>query len=240
MLRRTLEAARALVAVLKDPEDTKQVFRLVEAMSRDVGTATRARMERSRAGARLLAERPELLALLRNTSYLETLPAGSLGAAYLAFLRPVGLTADGLVQASEDGARQRPGPDGYVQRRMRDSHDLWHTVTGYGSDLVGEGAVLAFTYAQTFDRGIGLLVAAGLLRARDPDVRRVLVDALARGLRAAWLPGVRWEELLPLPLDEVRARLRLGPPPAYEPFHARDLPPGGLLADLTPALAGPG
>jgi ubiquinone biosynthesis protein COQ4 len=235
MWRRTLEAARALVAVLKDPGDTKQVFRLVEAMSREMGASTRARMERSRAGARLLAARPEILDVLHDTRTLEGLAPGSLGAAYLAFVRRAGITADGLVQASVEGARQRPGPDGYVQRRMRDSHDLWHTVTGYGSDLVGEGAVLAFTYAQTFDRGIGLLVAAGLLRARDPDVRRILVDALARGLRASWLPGVRWEELLPLPLDEVRAQLRLGPPPIYEPFHARDLPPGGLLADLTPA-----
>jgi ubiquinone biosynthesis protein COQ4 len=234
MWRRTLEAARALVAVLKDPADTKQVFRLVEAMSRATGATTRARMERSRTGARLLAARPEILELLNDRRALEELPPGSLGAAYLGFVRQAGISADGLVQASEEGARSVPGPDGYVQRRLRDTHDLWHTVTGYGSDLIGEGAVLAFTYAQTFDRGIGLLVAAGLLRARDPDARRVLVAALARGLRASWLPGVRWEDLLPLPLDEVRAQLRLGPPPVYEPFHARDLPPGGLLADLKP------
>ena len=78
-----------------------------------------------------------------------------------------------------------------------------------------------------------LLVATGLLRSNDPDARRLMVDALVRGLHAAWLPGVRWEELLPLPLDEVRARLRVGPPPVYERSEARDLPPGGLLGDIS-------
>jgi len=232
MLRNTLEAARALVAILKTPQDTKQVFRLIQALSAGP-SALRTRLESSRAGARLLADQPEILHALRDTAHLERLPEDSLGRAYLAFIRPEGLSADGLVAESLAGALPRAGLDGYVQRRMRDTHDLWHTVTGYGPDLIGEAAVLAFTYAQTFDRGVGLLVAAGLLRARDPDARRVIVDALARGLRAAWLPGVRWEELLPLPLDEVRARLRVGPPPVYEPFHARDLPPGGLLGDLS-------
>lgn len=234
MLSNTLTAARSLVAILRAPEDTKQVFRLVEAMSGGAGAKIRPRLERSRAGARLLADQPEILALLRDSAYLEGLPEGSLGRAYLAFIRRDGLTADGLVQASQEGAQQAGGLDGYVQRRLRDTHDLWHTVTGYGGDLVGEGALLAFTYGQTFNRGIGMLVAVGLLRSHDADARRMLVDGLARGVRAAWLPAVRWEELLPLPLDEVRARLRVGPPPAYEPFFARDLPPGGLLGDLRP------
>jgi ubiquinone biosynthesis protein COQ4 len=227
---RPIEAGRSLFAVLQKPEDTEQVFRLVDAMTGGTRASFRARFERSRAGARLLADQPDILAILGDPARLEALPAGSLGRAYLQFVRRDGLTPDGLVAASQAGGRVRDGVDGYIQRRMRDTHDLWHTVLGYGPDLIGEGAVLAFTYAQTRNPGVGLLVAAGLLRADDPDARALIVDALARGLRAAWLPAQRWEELLSQPLDDVRARLRVGPAPQYEPFYARDLPPGGLMA----------
>src|SRR5262245_18227563 len=71
MLRNTLEGLRSLVSILRTPDDTKQVFRLVEAMSGGSGARVRARLERSRAGSQLLAERPEILPVLEDTAYLE-------------------------------------------------------------------------------------------------------------------------------------------------------------------------
>src|SRR3546814_14108504 len=33
--------------------------------------------------------------------------------------------------------------------RLRDTHDLFHILTGYGRDALGEQCVLAFSYSQT-------------------------------------------------------------------------------------------
>jgi len=229
---RAVTAVRSLYAVLQDPDDTKQVFRLLEAVAGGTPARFRQQFARSRGGARLLAERPDILAAIGDRARLAALPESTLGRAYLTFMARDQLSADFLVGASQAAGvvAHETDADGYIDARLRDSHDLWHVVTGYGGDLLGEAALLAFTYAQTFSPGIGLLVSAGLIRADDPDARRLMIDAFARGARAAWLPAVGWESLLATPLEEVRARLRVGPPATYEPFYARDLPAGGLWA----------
>jgi ubiquinone biosynthesis protein COQ4 len=112
---------------------------------------------------------------------------------------------------------------------MRDTHDLWHVVLGYRGDVLGEAALLAFTFAQTRNPAIGVLVLVGLSKLRTAAARRLIVDALARGLRAAWFPEQAWETLLPLPLDEVRRRLHVGASPEYTPVRTSDLRASGLL-----------
>ncbi len=228
---RAVTGAQALRAVLKDPDDTTEVFRLFDAVAGGESPRFVASFVASRAGARLLETKPDILSVLRDRAALASMPEGSLGRAYLAFMERDGLTADWLVGASEAVIPPTEDCDeAYIERRLRDTHDLWHVVTGYDGDLLGEGALLAFTFAQTWNAGVGVLISAGLLVASDPDARRLLADGFARGMRAAWLPGVSFEELLPRPLTEVRETLRVGPPPSYERFYARDLPPGGLLA----------
>ena len=54
----------------------------------------------------------------------------------------------------------------YVQQRTEETHDLWHVLTGYGRDTFGEACLLAFSYAQTGNRGIGLIALGGILAVR--------------------------------------------------------------------------
>ena len=228
---RPVQAVSAVWRVLKDPSDTRQVFRLLSALSPALPRGLRKRFLASAGGQRLLESRPDLRARLRDRAALEALPERSLGRAYLRFMDATQITADGLVAASEeDDPHVGDDVDAFVGDRLRDAHDLWHALTGYGGDLTGEAALLGFTLAQTRAPGIAVLVAVGYAIARDPDVRRLMLDAFVRGLRSAWLPAVAWEELLEEDVDIVRIRLRVGAPPVYEPFHARDLPKGGLLA----------
>lgn len=229
---RAFRAASAVRDLLRDPNDTAQVFRLIDALSGPTPRHLRGSFTASRTGARLLAERPRILDRLSDHEGLAALPAGSLGRAYLDFMTAGGLTPDGLVQASEVLGPEHDGADeaAWIGQRMRDTHDLWHVVTGYRGDLIGESSLLAFTYAQTRTRGIGLLAAVAVVQANDPDARRLIIDGFVRGLRAAWLPAVAWEEQLAEDLELVRARLRVGPPPPYEPVWAHELPAGGLWA----------
>jgi ubiquinone biosynthesis protein COQ4 len=223
-LRTVVEATGAALA---DPTDTAQVFRIAEALSFDNPRRVLGRFRADPGGARLLAERGVILSILTDRQRLEGMPAGSLAAAYLDFLDSEQITADGLVAASEDGAAAQftagAGDDlAYVRRRLRDTHDLWHAVTGYRGDLLGEAALLAFTFAQIRHPGIGFLTALGLALG-DGDARRMIAGGYRRGRRAVWLAPIDWEPLLPLPLAEARRRLRVEPAPAYEPV--REIPP---------------
>jgi ubiquinone biosynthesis protein COQ4 len=220
-------AVSALAALVRDPDDLPQVFTVIQALSGRTPQRMLRRLAASASGARLLADRPDIVPLLADRAALGRLPDGSLGRAYLAFVESENITAEGIIAASQRGLV----PDGaatpaviYLHQRMRDTHDLWHALTGYRGDVLGEAALLAFLLAQTGNPGIGLIVGVGLWKTgRDTQARRLIVDGYRRGRRAAWLPAVEWEALLARPLDEVRARLGVGDPPVYTPVRSAEL-----------------
>lgn len=215
-------ALRAMNALLENPDDTAQVFVIVKALSGNSLYRNYRRFGKTAVGRRVLREQRALLEKLKDHRALAELPEGSLGRAYLQFLNQERINAEGLVSASEgrdvevlDDANLKLFRD-----RMRDMHDLWHVVTGYEGDLVGEAALLAFSFAQTWNPGLGFIALTAVLKIKefDSSVTRLVARGFARGLRARWLPGQDWESLLATPLSELRARLRVGPPPCYVPI----------------------
>jgi ubiquinone biosynthesis protein COQ4 len=213
-----LRALRGIRALLRDPDDTAKVFEIIEALSGNAGERSFQRFRSSPTGARILRERRDLLATLSDRESLARLPAGSLGRIYLDFTEREQITGQGLADASVTERREQLDPErALFFARLRDMHDLWHVATGYGRDLVGEAALLAFSYAQTRNRGVGFIVAIAWLRASGDFsyARPVIVEGYRRGKRAGWLPGEDWEWLLTQPLAAVRERLGLGAPPAY-------------------------
>ena len=199
---RPLEALRALRTLSNDPDDTAQVFRILRALPG--GDRVFRRFEKTEGGRRLLAERPDLLATLSDRDALLAMPPGSLGRSYAEFVASEAISADGLVDASSAGADEDRWQDAdhrFVGERLRDMHDLWHVVTGYGRDLLGEAALLAFTFAQTRTPGIGVIVGHALWVARGDfaPARPIIWQGFRRGLRAEWLPAEEWEKLLPEP-----------------------------------------
>ncbi|MDB4989097.1 MAG: hypothetical protein JWN04_4275, partial [Myxococcaceae bacterium] len=214
-------ALRALKRLKADPDDTAQVFTIIESLSGQAPLRVLARFRNDPAGEVLLAERPDLLSALLDREALGRMPRGSLAEAYLAFVEREGITADGLVEASREGRSRELDPSSdfaFVSNRLRDTHDLWHTVTGYQGDVVGEAALLAFNVAQLRDPGIAAIVLAALLQPRGAQHSGLLARAFLDGARAAWLPPTHWEALLPLPLAQVRSMLRIAPTPAYAPL----------------------
>jgi ubiquinone biosynthesis protein COQ4 len=225
-------AARALGKLLKDPDDLPQVFTLIDAIS---GTAPHRLLwgfKRDETGKRLLRERPDIVTRLADREGLRELPEGSLGRAYLDFVESEGISAEGIRAASAEGiaAQDRASSLLYVKERMRDTHDLWHTVTGYKGDVAGEIGLLSFTLAQNWHAGVALIVGAALVKGFSVDTTRIIPDGFRRGRAARWLPAQDWEALLRLPLAEVRARLGLGAPPVYTPIRTTELRAQGLLS----------
>ena len=221
-----MRALRALKQLREDPDDTAQVFTIIEALSGRAPLRVLARFRRDETGRKLLRDRPNLLSYLSDRAALAALPHDSLGRAYLAFLDREGITAEGLVGASVEGrkiALHRDSDFAYLRDRMRDTHDLWHTVTGYQGDVIGETALLGFNVAQLRNPGVATIVLAGLANLRSLAASKLVARAFRDGLRAAWLPVQHWEVMLPLPLAQVRASLRIPPVPVYTPLRTKPL-----------------
>jgi ubiquinone biosynthesis protein COQ4 len=218
--RRALAALRRLLA---DKDDTAQVFEIMRSLSGAASQRSYRRLVSTIEGGRIAYERVELAERLMDRAWLAGLPAGSVGAAYAAFTAREQLSAEGLALESRRGLAEAEidlrHPYAWYGRRLRDIHDIWHVLTGYGRDAVGELCLVAFSHPQNRSLGWALIAAGGYLRARGQagrPYRRAVREAWRRGRAAAWLPAEDYEQLLAEPLDAARRRLGLTPALAYE------------------------
>lgn len=214
-----IAALRAMRNLVRDREDTKQAFLLIEALRGKTTLRQFARFRQSETGRAILAERRNLLARLSDRAGLAALPPGSLGRAYYEFMASENLSAEALAELSKI---QRPlsGDElTWFRERNREMHDLLHVTAGYGRDPLGEACVLAFSYAQTGLKGFAVIATVAAFRIarrlRGQHVMRAVLDAYRQGKRADWLIGADWETLLSQPLDAVRAQFRVAAPTYY-------------------------
>ncbi|MFK7974575.1 MAG: Coq4 family protein [Halioglobus sp.] len=215
-------AWRALGRLRKDPDNTDEVFVIIKALSGNSGEKHFQKFKKTENGQRILTEKRDLLETLRDRHYLAQLPEGSLGHEYYLFTEREKITADGLVDASESVERVNVGENRRrFYSRRRDCHDLQHVASGWGRDLLGEGALLSFGISQNWHNGIGLIVAMAYWTG-GPQMRAIIRAAWKRGKHSECLDFADWERLLPLPLAQVREELQLGEPPVYQPVYSSE------------------
>ncbi len=219
---RPLMALAAFRKLIRNPEDTHQVFMIGEALRGKSLARVTERFRGTELGQAVLAGRHVLLPILADRTALAALPTGSLGRAYLDFVVAESLSAQGLAEAARkrDEMSQATPDEQNFRRHLRDSHDLWHVLTGYGRDPLGEVSLLAFTFAQTRLTGLGAIAFLGTFRIgrvlRGQPVRASVQDAYRTGRAALWLPGVDWNTLLGEDLAQVRVKLGLPAPDRYK------------------------
>ena len=165
-------------------------------------------------GRDVLVRQVSLRDHLVNRDSLAAAPTGSLARAYLEFMERENISVPSLIDlATSDPAPPMTAEEWLFAERSHVMHDLWHVVTDYGPDSLGEVCILAVRSAQMRHVGVWLLCLFGMLKvARELGgraVRAAVREAYARGRRAAWLYSVDWEAMLTEPLDVVRARLHL-------------------------------
>ena len=212
-------AYAALKRLLADKDSTENVFEIMRALN---GASTRNgyyKLLTTAEGGRLAFRQEDLAAKLSDRAWLAAMPPGSLGAAYRDFTDTGGVTPQGLVEVSNQVMTHIEHPIAWFGRRIRDSHDLWHVVSGYGLDSLGEACLVAFSYPQTKALGWAFIAIGAAVKSRQAPERHPYVAAIregrARGHRAAWLPAQDWVALLPQPLEAVRAQLGLAAPAIY-------------------------
>lgn len=136
-------------------------------------------------------------------------PENSFGYIYALTMKELGLSLDYLpaVNINSDIS--------YIEYRWRQTHDIWHVITGFDISEAGELGLQAFYLAQFGLPFSGLVVASGLVGAilYQPEGTGLLLDAIAKGWhmgkQAKPLIAQRWEEMWEKPLLELRQELNI-------------------------------
>ena len=217
--RTAFDAIRKLMA---NGDDTTQVFRIMRALNVGNAPMNYARLLGSVQGGRLAYERTELAQRLSDPAFVAQFAPGTVGAGYRHFLESTGYSADGLVAVSriEPSDDDIAHPYAWFGRRVRDTHDIWHVLTGYKADeSMGEAALVAFSYAQVGGLGWAFIGAAAALKSLRVTKSSLFAKAVWEGYRhgrkAKWISGEDYEQLLHEPIDAARARLNIATPVAY-------------------------
>jgi ubiquinone biosynthesis protein COQ4 len=211
---RPLTALDAVRKLIRNKEDTAQVFRLLFALRGNSFDRNFKRFSQTSVGQRVLANKEDLVDVLCDRAYLESLPNGSLGRTFLAFMDDCGITPQGLTEAANEaglGEISIPEDMHRYGMRVRVQHDLWHVVAGYGCDGFGEVCNVAYSYPHTGNIGFMVIAIAGGWNYSkafpNEPIMAAMWQGLKRGKATKWLPATDWEAMLPLPLSQVRAQL---------------------------------
>ena len=231
-------ALKAFRALLRDKEDTVQVFEIMRALNGRSTMRGYHRLLNTRGGGPQAYAREELIELLDDDAAMARFPAGSVGAEYFAWRVAEGLSAEGLAQESRKGLDlsrlETRHPYAWFGRRIRDVHDIWHILSGYGRDSLGESCLVAFSYAQTRGPGWALIAVGAALNAKrlggGAEHRAAIWEGYQRGRRAKWLLAEDYRAILAEPVAVARARLGITPPRLYDAIPAARRDPTLQLA----------
>ena len=243
---RPLRAIQNFQMLMKDKEDTAAVFRIFESLPSKDFLPRIAELSLSERGTYLRQTEPCLVDILDDHATLRRTPKGSLAHAYCDFMEAEGLSAAGLVAESDRAGRPRfPDLVEWYINRSRDTHDLFHVLTGYGRDALGEASVLLFTHGQSPSQGHLLIGYAGaanikkMAKGTKAPVFGAVREAHRTGKGAPPLINQPIRQLLERPLEDVRAELRIPQPVQYRECHrvwqAEGIDPYNLLASRKPA-----
>lgn len=217
--RTAFDAIRKLLA---NGDDTQQVFRIMRALNVGNAPMNYARLIATEAGGRIAYDRVELAERFSDPAFVASFAPGTVGAAYRNFLETTGYSADGLVEVSrvEGNPDEMMHPYAWFGRRVRDTHDIWHVLTGYQADeSLGEACLVAFSYAQVGGLGWAFIASAAALKSLRVTGNRLFAKAVWEGYRhgkaAKWISGEDYLTLLHEPIDAARARLGIRVPAAY-------------------------
>ncbi len=238
---RPLRAVHNFQKLMKDKEDTALVFKIFESLPSSNFMERVRELALSERGEHLRQSEPSLPEILDDHAALRRTPKGSLAHAYCDFMEAEGLSAAGLVAEFDRVGRPKyPDLVEWFINRSRDTHDLFHVLTGYGRDALGEQCVLLFTHGQSPSQGHLLIGYAGaanikkMVKGSEAPVFGAVREAHRTGKGAPQLMAQPIRQLLKRPLDEVRAALRIPEPKAYRECHriwqAEGINPYDLLA----------
>ena len=209
--------------LVEDKEDTEQVFHIIEATKGKKSHQQAWNFAESEEGRRFIERGVDIPTLLDDHGRWADLPENSVGKHYMAFMKREGLTAHGLVEESHKWTPPQDRPQDLTEwyfNRLRDTHDLFHVLTGYGRDALGETALLGFSYSQNHNKGILFIAFAGARQIKKVSGTKAPIYAAIRegkflGKAAAKLAHMDVEAVMREDINAARERLKIGTPVLY-------------------------
>lgn len=194
----------ALLKISRNPENTAAVFDLAEALYK---------MGSSEAVRKKFQQDPDCFEIIKNRTLLkpinltelQTLPLGTIGRAY----------ADHMIGNKLDPNFYRvleiKNDTIFVMMRMRQTHDLWHVLTGFNTSVPGEIGLQAFMAAQ-ISAPLSILLMAGAL-FKVATKQQESLDVVMNSITQGWLMGkkakpffsIDWEANWKTPVLELRS-----------------------------------
>lgn len=203
-----LNGLKGLITFAKDASQTDSVFDMAEGFRH---TETyKLSMEylksvpenQSIIAERYIAPTPDMEALLK-------LPENSLGYIYASQMKAANFDPEFYrkVRVEDDYT--------YIALRIRQTHDIWHILTGFGTDVAGESGLQGFYLAQTrAPLSVGIM-AGGILNTLltcPDDLNRVMSEigqGYKMGVKAKSFLAQKWEENWETPLSQWREELQV-------------------------------
>ncbi|ERT07229.1 hypothetical protein M595_2778 [Lyngbya aestuarii BL J] len=210
------QTAKGFINLLRDPGQTESVHDIEDGLRQAKYTQVAIEYIQSQPGVKPLVEE-RYLAPPPNLDSLLELPSNSLGYTYASYLTKEGFDPNFYRTLNiEDDTT-------YIMLRLRQTHDIWHLITGFSTDVVGELGLQAFILAQTRRPMAIVLLAGGLLRAliKSPEEMEKLLDRIAVGYRmgakAKPFLAQKWEENWEKPISQWRRELGVELAEVYTP-----------------------
>ncbi|MEZ0391105.1 MAG: Coq4 family protein [Pseudobdellovibrionaceae bacterium] len=187
----------------RNPENTPAVFDISDSLLA-LGALTGAKAK--------FAKDPEALQIIRERKLifpfhldeLVRMPEGSLGRTYAEHMISQKLDPNFFrnIEIKNDAA--------FVAMRMRQTHDLWHVVTGFQTSVPGELGLQAFVAAQTSLPLAPILISGALLKVgvRNSILLEPIMNEIVRGwqmgLKSKPLFSFDWEANWQTPVSKIR------------------------------------
>jgi ubiquinone biosynthesis protein COQ4 len=193
----------SIYLVAKDPNNTKAALAIGEALYHTGSLKGAHQKISSQSDSTDVIKRRQLLAPL-NIQNLQNLPQGTLGRVYAEHMVLNNLNPDFYkkFEITNDSL--------FVMMRLRQTHDLWHALTGFTTSVPDELGLQAFLYAQTHAPLPPLLIAAALLKSafKKPWQVGPILDRISigwkMGIEAKPIFALDWEAHWTTPIEDVR------------------------------------
>jgi len=192
-----------LLRISNNPQDTKAVFKVTDSLlSLGLLKSEKDLLKSTSEGLQFCQSR-KLLGKV-DLKELQKCPVGSIGKIYADRMIRDNLSPDffNVLDVTNDEI--------YFMMRLRQTHDLWHVLTGFDTSIKGELGLQAFMMIQTHTPLAPLVIGAMLIRSalKDQKEAREIMESVLCGWQMAKhakpIFAIDWEAQWSTPLEDLR------------------------------------